>query len=226
MKLTAKKCDSAKPKDKAYKMADGGGLYLEILPNGSKSWRLKYRFLNKEKRLVIGLYPTITMAKARKARDEAKIQLSEGIDPNEAKKEAHRQAEQQTDNTFKVLALEWHENMKSAWSEKHAGNVLHRLENDILPYIGGINVTKIKAPDILTMLRKIEKRGALDIAGRCRQISRQILLYGIQTGKCEHNPAEYLKGALKTHKTKHFPALEPRELPELLSALERNDARL
>lgn len=87
MVLTAIKCDSAKAKDKRYKLADSGGLYLEILPNGSKSWRMKYRFLGKEKRLVIGLYPTITLAKARKARDEAKTLLSEGIDPSEAKKE-------------------------------------------------------------------------------------------------------------------------------------------
>lgn len=226
MKLTAIKCDSAKPQDKRYKLADGGGLYLEILPNGSKSWRMKYRFLGKEKRLVIGLYPTVTLAKARKARDEAKTLLSEGIDPSEAKKESRRQAEQQSENTFRALALEWHETTKSKWAVKHAQNILHRLEIDILPYIGDLNVTKIKAPDVLTMLRKVEKRGALDIAGRCRQICRQVFLYGIQTGKCEANPAEYLKGALRTHKTKHFAALEPRELPELLLALQRNDARL
>lgn len=226
MKLTAIKCDSAKSKDKLYKLADGGGLNLEILPNGSKSWRMKYRFLGKEKRLVIGLYPTVTLAKARKARDEAKTQLSEGIDPAEAKKEAHRQAIQESDNTFKALALEWHENTKDKWATKHGQNILHRLQNDILPYIGDLNVTKIKAPEVLAMLRKVEQRGALDIAGRCRQICRQVFLYGIQTGKCENNPAEYLKGALKTHKTKHFAALEPRELPELLMALERNDARL
>lgn len=226
MKLTAIKCDSAKPKDNRYKLADGGGLYLEILPNGSKSWRMKYRFLGKEKRLVIGLYPTVTLAKARKARDEAKTMLSEGIDPSEAKKEARRQAEQESDNTFKALALEWHENTKGKWAAKHAQNILHRLEIDILPYIGDLNVTKIKARDVLTMLRKVESRGALDIAGRCRQICRQVFLYGIQTDKCEANPAEPLKGALQTHKTKHFPALEPRELPELLLALQNNDARL
>ncbi|MFA5591986.1 MAG: integrase arm-type DNA-binding domain-containing protein [Micavibrio sp.] len=226
MKLTHKACEQAPAKEKPYKIHDGGGMYLEVMPNGSKYWRLKYNWLKKEKRLALGVFPRTSLADARRKREEAKKQLSEGIDPNEAKKEARRQAIQESDNTFRALALEWHENTKDKWAAKHGQNILHRLENDILPYIGDLNVTKIKAPEVLAMLRKVEQRGALDIAGRCRQICRQVFLYGIQTGKCENNPAEYLKGALKTHKTKHFAALEPRELPELLMALERNDARL
>lgn len=226
MKLTHKACEKAEAKDKPYKMTDGAGLYLEVMPNESKYWRFRYRWLGKEKRLALGVFPRTTLADARKKREEVKRLLSEGIDPSEAKKESRRQAEQQSENTFKALALEWHETTKSKWAVKHAQNVMHRLEIDILPYIGDFNITKIKAPDVLAMLRKVEKRGALDIAGRCRQICRQVFLYGIQTGKCEANPAEYLKGALQTHKTKHFAALEPRELPELLMALERNDARL
>lgn len=226
MKLTHKACEQAEAKEKPYKKSDGDGLYLEIMPNKAKYWRFRYRWLGKEKRLALGVFPRTSLADARKGREAAKKLLAEGIDPSEAKKESRRQAEQESDNTFKALALEWHENTKSKWAEKHGQNILHRLEIDILPYIGNSNVTKIKPPEVLVMLRKVEKRGALDIAGRCRQICRQVFLYGIQTGKCENNPAEYLKGALQTHKTKHFPALEPRELPELLLALQNNDARL
>lgn len=226
MKLTHKACEQAEAKEKPYKKSDGDGLYLEIMPNKAKYWRFRYRWLGKEKRLALGVFPRTSLADARKGREAAKKLLAEGIDPSEARKESRRQAEQEGDNTFKALALEWHENTKNKWAEKHGQNILHRLEIDILPYIGKFNVTKIKAPDVLSMLRKVEKRGALDIAGRCRQICRQVFLYGIQTGKCEANPAEYLKGALQTHKTKHFHALEPRELPELLQALQNNNARL
>lgn len=226
MKLTILKCNSAEPRDKPYKLSDGGGLYLEVMPSGSKSWRMKYRFLGKEKRLVIGLYPTISMANARKARDDAKVQLVNGLDPSGAKQANRQKAIQERENTFEALAYEWHENQKNKWCEKHALNILGRLKKDILPSIGKSLVTKMTTPELLTMLRAVEKRGAYDIAGRCRNICRQIFLYGIQVGKCENNPAEYLHGALKTHKTKHFAALEPRELPELLLAIERNDARL
>ncbi|MCD8566788.1 MAG: tyrosine-type recombinase/integrase [Alphaproteobacteria bacterium] len=149
-----------------------------------------------------------------------------GIDPGTAKKEHKRQIVRNSQNTFKALALEWHENQKGRWSEKYAENILHRLEVDVFPYIGTSPVTSIDPPDLLDVLRKVEKRGALDIAGRVRQICGQIFRYGIQTGRCQRDPSTDLKGALKTRKTQHFAAIDTKEIPELLDALTRNEARL
>jgi len=219
-------CQNAKPKQKAYKLFDGGGLYLEIMPNGSKYWRLKYRFAGKEKRHAIGVYPMVSLAEAREARMDVKKLIKADIDPSLRKKREKRQVISNSQNTFQVIALEWHENQKASWSENHTKNVLHRLETDVFPLLGSYPIADIDAPDLLNILRKIERRGALDLAGRTRQICGQVFRYGIQTGKCKYNPADALRGALKTRKTKHFPALDTKEIPELLGALERNDARL
>lgn len=226
MALTHTACKNAKPKEKPYKKADGGGLYLEVMPNGSKYWRMKYRFAGKEKRLAIGVYPLISLSDAREAREDAKKLLAQNVDPSDRKRQEKRQIVRNAQNTFKAIALEWHENQKGCWSQNHANNVLHRLKTDIFPYIGQRPLASIEAPEILDALRKIEKRGALDIAGRTRQICGQVFRYGIQTGRCKRDPSVDLKGALKTRKTTHFAALDIRDIPEFLQALERNDARL
>ncbi|MBK9584898.1 MAG: tyrosine-type recombinase/integrase [Alphaproteobacteria bacterium] len=226
MKLTNTACRTAKAKDKPYKMADGGGLFLLIKPDGSKYWRMKYRFLGKEKLLAFGTYPLISLADAREEREAAKKLLAGGIDPAKYRKEEKRRTIRNAQNTFKAVALEWHQNQKDRWSDNHAQNVLHRLETDIFPYIGAEPLASIEAPDLLDTLRKIEKRGALDIAKRSRQICGQVFRYGIQTGRCKRDPSHDLQGALKTRKTNHFAALEAKEIPEFLAALERNDARL
>lgn len=226
MKLTDTACKNAKPKEKPYKKGDGGGLYLLVNPDGSKYWRMKYRFLGKEKLLAFGTYPLISLADAREERERAKKLLAGGIDPRTAKKEEKRQIVRNAQNTFKAVALEWHENQKGRWSGNHTGNVLLRLERDIFPFIGAEPIASIEAPDLLEVLRKIEKRGALDVAGRTRQICGQVFRYGIQTGRCQRDPSADLRGALKTRKTEHFAALEIKEIPEFLQALERNDARL
>ncbi len=187
---------------------------------------MKYSFVGKEKTFSIGPYPLVTLAEARDARDQAKKLLRQGIDPTEAKKDEKRSAVRNVQNTFKVTALEWHETKKGEWTERYAESVLHRMERDIFPHIGSRPIREIKAPDLLEALRKIEKRGALDLAGRTRQICGQVFRYGNQLGRCDHNPAEALRGALKTRKTVHFAAIKPDELPELIMAVHRNDARL
>ncbi len=226
MKLTDTACKNAKPKDKPYKKADGGGLYILINPDGSKYWRMKYRFLGKEKLLAFGTYPLISLADAREERDSAKKLLAGCTDPAVAKKDKRRKIVRNTQNTFKAIALEWHEIKKGQWSDNHANNVLLRLERDIFPFIGSEPISNLDAPDLLDVLRKIEKRGALDVAGRTRQICGQIFRYGIQTGRCKRDPSSDLRGALKTKKTEHFAALETKEIPEFLHALERNETRL
>lgn len=226
MKLTDSACRAAKPANNPYKMTDGAGLYLLVKPNGSKIWQMKYAFLGKEKTFSIGQYPLVTLAEARDARSHAKKLLQQGIDPTQAKKQEKRSAIRIAQNTFKSTALEWYETKKPEWSESHAKNVLHRLETDIFPFVGNAPIKEISAPDLLHALRKIEKRGAWDLAIRTRQICGQVFRYGIQLGRCDRNPAHDLHGALKTRKTEHYAAITPDEIPELVRAVHRNDARL
>ena len=226
MALTNITCNTAKPKEKPYKLADGGGLHLLINPTGSKLWRLKYRFLGKEKLLSIGSYPLITLAEAREERDKAKKMLINDTDPMIAKKDRKRAAVHNSKNTFAAVALEWHENQKENWSDKHAEKLLRRFELDIFPMIGQRPIKDITPPELLEVLRKIEKRGAYDTVTRVRQICGQIFRYGIATGKCDRDHAADLRGATKVGKTGHYAALDIKDLPEFLDTLERNEARL
>lgn len=227
MKLTDKSCKAAKPKEKPYKLADGGGLYLFVQPDGARYWRLKYYYLGKEKLLALGVYPIVTLAEAREKRDQAKKLLANGQDPSGAKKEEKRLAIRKSKNTFEAVAREWHENQKGKWTPRHAENVMRRLEIDIFPYIGSRPIIDIDPPELLdSVLRKIEKRGSLDVASRVKQICGQVFRYGIITGRCKRDPSADLKGALKTGKTQHFPSLDIKEMPEFLDALEKNEARL
>ncbi len=228
MKLTDKAIKNAKAEAKPYKLFDGGGLYLEIMPAGSKLWRLKYRYLGTEKRISLGHYPIVTLAEARDRREEAKKLLSRDIDPSDARQDGRREIIRNAANTFEAVAREWHETQKGKWSEKHAANVMRRLEMDLFPHIGHRPMLSLDAPEILAALRKIEARGALDIAARVRSIAGQIFRHAVQNGKCpaHHNPIPHLAGALRTRKTQHFAAIEGKEIPLLLHALERNDQRL
>lgn len=226
MKLTNTSCANAKPNKTAHKLSDGQGLYLEIRPNGSKYWRMNYRIHGKQRTLALGVYPEVSLKEARDAKAEARKLLKQGVDPSKNKRDEKRKALINANNTFEAVAREWHDNQKGRWSEGHTQNVLHRLEIDVFPYIGSDPIANLEALHLLDMLRKIEKRGALDIAGRTRQMCGQVFRYAIQTGRCKHDPSRDLQGALKTRKTEHFAAIETKEIPELLAAVERNDARL
>ncbi|MEK7800988.1 MAG: integrase arm-type DNA-binding domain-containing protein [Pseudomonadota bacterium] len=226
MKLTNTSCSNAKPKDKTYKMADGGGMYLEITPSGGKLWRLKYRFGGKEKLLSLGKYPQTTLLKARSERERLKLILSQGLDPSESRKAEKREIALNAENTFEAVAREWHKNKKDTWSERHAVTNLHRMQTDIFPALGSRPINNITAPDVLAVLRKIEERGAHDIAKRAGQVIGQVFRYGIVTGRCTYNPAGELRGALKTSTKTHYASIKPDELPTLLIVLDKNDARL
>ncbi len=226
MKLTDTACRNAKPKDKPYKKADGGGLYLQVQSNGAKYWRMKYYFLGKEKLLALGIYPIVSLQEAREKRDNTKKLLDAGKDPSIVKKDKKRQTLERHKNTFEVIAREWHENQLARWSTNHGLNVMRRLEVDVFPYIGTRPISDITPPELLDVLRKIEKRGALDVTARVKQISGQVFRYGIATGKCERDPSADLRGALKIGKTNHFATLDIKEVPEFLQVLERNHARL
>lgn len=226
MKLTDKACKNAQPKQKPFKMTDGDGLYLEVMPNGSKCWRMKYRIHGKEKRLALGVYPVISLADAREGRQRAKKLLAQGIDPSDAKKSRRREAIRNAETTFKAIALEWHENQLDRWTPTHARNVMRRLDVDVFPYIGNRPIADIDPPELLDVLRRIEARGALDVTARVKQIAGQVFRYGIATGRCQRDPSADLKGALKANKTTSYACLDIKEMPDFLDKLEHNEARL
>jgi hypothetical protein len=226
MKLNDKSCKNAKPKEKPYKLADGEGLYLEVMPNGSKLWRLKYRVNGKEKRLSFGAYPIVTLANARDKKIEAKKLLANDTDPSEYKKELKRQEITNSQNTFEVIAREWWEQQKSGWTENHARYNLRRLEQNILPIIGSRPVAEIKRLEVLKALQDIQARGANEIAYRLQGLCSRIFDYAILKEMCENNPAVGLRQALSPYKKEHYASIEANELPEFLQKLEKNDARL
>lgn len=153
MKLTHIKCQSAKPKEKTYKLFDGHGLFLEIRPNGARYWRVKYRHLGKEKLLALGTYPEISLGEAREKCLEARKKLEKNIDPSTAKQEAKRLAKQNAENSFEVIARQWHENFKDKWTQRHADTVIRRMERDIFPEIGVYPIADIKPAHSIDALK-------------------------------------------------------------------------
>ncbi|EGJ4976527.1 tyrosine-type recombinase/integrase [Escherichia coli :H19] len=219
MKLNARQVDAAKPREKAYKLADGAGLYLEVVPSGSRYWRMKYRFNGKEKRMAFGVYPAVSLAQARALRDEAKKKLAEGIDPSFAKKEEKLVRDVQLNNTFQAVALEWHGTKVSRWSEGYASDILEAFNKDIFPYIGQQPVNEIKPLVLLNVLRRMESRGATEKAKKVRQRCSEVFRYAIVTGRAEYNPAADLTSAMSGHESKHYPFLTVEELPDFFKAL-------
>lgn len=223
MHLTNTACKNAKPTEKARKLSDGGGLYLEVSPSGSKYWRWKYRFNGKEKRLAFGVYPEVTLEEAREQRNQARKILASGKDPSVLKKQEKLFSKAMNDNLFENIAREWHETKKGSWSGRHPETVMKKLEGDLFPDLGMRPITEITAPELLAVIRKIEARGALDMAKRALQITGQVFRFAIVTGRAERDPSGDLKGALKTAKTKNHAFLKENELPEYLAKLEAYD---
>ena len=226
MPLTDIAIRNAKPKDKPYKLSDTDGLYLLIKPNDKKYWRLKYRFAGKEKLLSIGVYPLVGLAQAREKCIEAKKQLINNVDPSQSKKEEKLKHSLNIENSFKIIAVQWHNNKKQACTERHASYVLRRMEADIFPSLGSRAINEITAPELLAVLRRIESRGAVDIAHRALQTCGQILRYAVATGKAERDISTDLRGALKTRKKENYSHLEAKELPEFFDKLEQYDGSL
>ena len=219
-------CKNAKPKDKDYKLADGAGMYLLVKTNGTRCWRLKYRIGGKERQLAIGVYPDISLSEARKKRDAARELISKGIDPSQAKKQEKRMIAIKTENNFESVAREWHENNKHSWTEGHARDILHRLKDDIFKQIGNRPIADIGALELLDVIKKIEGRGAHELAHRTLQYCSRVFRYAVLTSRAERNPASDLKGALKPVVSTHYNALDLKDLPDFLKALEQNNARL
>jgi integrase len=219
MPLTDIKVKSAKPTDKAYKLTDGGGMYLLVKPNGSKYWRLKYRFVGKEKMLSIGVYPDVSLADARQKRDEARKVLAAGGDPGEVKKADKLAQKLSTENTFEAIAREWHKQKADRWSLRYRDEIIDTFEKDIFPYLGRRPIAEIKPMELLETLRRLEKRGALEKMRKVRQRCGEVFRYAIVTGRAEYNPAPDLATALATPKKTHFPFLTAEELPYFIKDL-------
>lgn len=230
MKLTNLECKKAEPKDKPYKLSAGRGLYLEVMPSGSKYWRMKYRVKigdkHKEKRIAFGVYPEVSLKEADEKCTDARKLLDQHIDPSQAKQTSRRLAEDKAENTFESLAREWHENFKHKWTERHANTVLRRMERDVFPEIGSMPITDIRPSHIIRALEKVQKRGAHEPAHRLRQYCSQIFKYAIIRERAQINPASEVGMVLKPVVKQHYACLDIGEIPELLEALNRNDARL
>lgn len=226
MQLNDIKVRNAKPSAKPYKISDGGGMFLYVQPNGSKYWRLKYRFAGKEKSLSVGVYPETSLAQARGLRTNARNELAAGRDPSAVKKETKRLTLLNNENTFEAIAREWHAVNLHTWTVKHGANIVSRLEGDIFSKLGNRPIASISAPELLAALRVIEARGALDLAQTMTQYCRRVFSYAIATGRAERNPATDLRGALKTPVRKHHAHLMASELPEYFLRLENYDGEL
>jgi integrase len=201
------------------KYADGGNMYLHVNASG-KYWRMAYRFAGKQKTLAIGVYPAVSLAKARQRRDKARELLADGVDPSVAKRDEKQSAVTAAANTFELVALEFLGTKKDSWSPKYAAKWERGMRKDLFPYIGKLPIQDITAPMLLDALRKCEKRGAIESAHTLRQTSGQVFRYGIQTGRCERSPSTDLQGALKPIHTKHMAALlEPQKVGELMRAI-------
>jgi integrase len=226
MKLSDTACRTAKPSEKSKKLFDGHGLYLEITPTGSKLWRMKYRFMGKEKRLAFGVYPEVGLREARDKREAARKLLTEYKDPAFEKKQAKHRVLEDHQNTFEVLAREWFEFYKDSWKPDYAQEVIGRLERDVFRAIGDVPVKLLTSKMILDMAQEVKKRGANDLAKRLIQMCRHVLKYAMVTGRLNNNVAEPLRGMIKPKATKHHAALDYHDLPKFLDDLYSNKARL
>lgn len=206
-----------KPGTKRVKVFDAGGLFLLINPNGSKWWRLKYRFTGKEKLLSLGVYPDVSLKLARERRDEARRLIADGVDPS-AKRQAEKEARA---DTFEAIAREWFAKFSPGWAKSHADKIIRRLERNIFPWLGGRPIATITPADLLTCLRRIENRGAIDTAHRAQQNASQIFRYAVATGRTPRDVSADLRGALPPAQSKHYATItEPTEVGALLRALE------
>lgn len=223
MSLTDADCRNAKcPAPlKRRRITDANGLYLEVSPAGSKRWFWKFYPLGKESRLALGSYPETTLKAARLLRDEARKTRQGGANPVQERR-AEKVAQALTSaTTYEAVAREFHKTKAAGWSATHARQWLRCSDKDLFPWIGSLPLASISAPMLLQALRKVEARGALQMAHDLREFAGQVFRYGIATGRCERNPATDLIGSLKSHAVRHAGAvLEPSQAGDLVRAID------
>lgn len=220
--LTDAQCRNAvcPPEKKQARIADSGGMYLQISPAGSKRWFLKYRVDGKEKQLAMGSYPEVSLTAARKARDAAKLKKAAGTDPIQARKIEKLKSNTPTESTFKATALEWYALKLDSWSSHYAIREKRNLEKDLFPFLGERNIADIEAIELLATIRRVEERGALDVAHRVLTTSGQVWRYAVATARAPRDISADIRGALKPHHGKHFAAItDPSKLGELIRVI-------
>ncbi|WP_455871959.1 tyrosine-type recombinase/integrase [Serratia proteamaculans] len=220
MLLTDIQIRRSKPQEKPYTLNDGQGLSLLINTDGSKGWRFRYRYAGKAKLMSFGTYPLITLAEAREKRGEARKQVANGIDPVAEKKAQKLAQKLSVENSFEAISREWHTNKADRWTLAYREEIMRTFEQDVFPYIGQRPIAEIKPLELLEVLRRIEKRGALEKTRKVRQRCGEVFRYAIITGRAEYNPAPDLASALAVPKKKHHPFLSAEELPYFVKDLE------
>ena len=220
-KLTFRKIQSTKPKEKPYKIFDGRGLYVLINPNGTKYWRMKYRIKGKEKLRSYGRFPEVPLEQVRKLAEKDLAFIRQDIDPIKKDRENRNNEKHDAANSFQLVSSEWIAKRMHTWkSEKHKADVIRSIEVDILPKLGSLSINYITPVDVLECVRAIEERGVGETAYRALQRIRSIFRYSIATGRCLSNPASDLAPALKKLNVEHHPALTEKKMPEFLNKLE------
>jgi integrase len=220
--LTDTRVKNSKPQAKLYKLTDERGLHLLVYPNGSKLWQMRYRFEGKEKTASLGKYPEVGLAEVREKRDQMRKLVANDIDPVQSQRAAKEAKKLAQAHSFEAVARTWFEGWRAARSPRHADYVIRRLEADVFPVIGSRPVSEIQAPELVKMMKAIQRRGALDIAKRCYQMTSQVFRHAIAHGLAERNPAGDIKPSdiLPSRRQTNYARVDARELPSLLRAIE------
>ncbi len=227
MPLTDSIARNAKPAAKTVRMFDRDGLYLEVSPRGGKWWRLKYRYAGKEKRVSLGVYPEVNLKKARARTIDARQLLDAGVDPSENRRAAKAAQVEGAANSFEVVTREWIDQQMKSWVKGHGERILTRFERDIFPWVGARPIADLTAPELLTTVRRIEKRGALETAHRALGNCGQVFRYAIATGRAKRDPSVDLRGALPPVRPTHFAAItDPKRVGALLRAIDGYEGSL
>lgn len=209
------------PSDKPRKVFDGQGLYLEVTPAGGKLWRLKYRYAGREKRLALGMYPSVGLANARRRRDEARKLLADGIDPSDQRRADKASLRNGHGDNFEAVAREWIASRADTWVPDHTNRIVLRLQNDVFPWLGDRSITSITPVELLTVLRRVESRGAVETAHRILQNCGQIFRFAVATGRVTSDPTRDLHGALRPVNETHLASItDPRDVGGLLRAMD------
>ncbi len=223
MRLNEIQIKNLKPQDKIYRKVDGDGLCLEIHPNGSKLWRVAYVFNGKRRQVALGQYPVVTLKAAREKRLEVKRLLDKGVDPVQAKRQEKLNVAIKYENNFEAIAREWHSQKHHTWQPKHSANILKRLDTYLFPTLGSKPIIEITPPELLHLIRPIEKAGKHEMSHRILQTVSQIFRYAVACGKADRDITQDLKGALKPVVSKNFAHLDEKQLPAFIETLNQYD---
>ncbi|MBM3073484.1 tyrosine-type recombinase/integrase [Lelliottia sp. RWM.1] len=217
--LTVKQIDAAKPAEKSYRLADAGGLFLFVPPSGKKVWRMRYRFEGKEKTLVIGPYPEISLTEARAKQSDAKMKLLAGVDPAEHKQAIKKKEKEESSDSFGDIFREWHAHKSKVWSKGYADEMLSMFNDDILPVIGHLRMEDVEPMVLLKVIRLFEDRGAMERADKARRRCGEVFSYAIVTGRAKYNPSRDLSGAMRGYRKQNYPFLPMHRIHEFQRAL-------